>query len=167
MLYGAEERNCYVDNYDDSKGPSGHVMRPQPFQMAEAASPAVRFREVLWLMSCSLPLSGVIRTEGLRAPRFTPTAPERTRYSWRRLALKGPFQESSCHTDPPGLHPHKTTRERAEHEAGGRRRPAGQKRQKLHQDDSSRSTWPAGEAVFRPHRRTLPPLGGQGLSSVA
>src|SRR5690606_11004117 len=38
------ERDCYIDSYGRARGTSGDVMRPQPYNIAESASPERRFR---------------------------------------------------------------------------------------------------------------------------
>ena len=54
-----QERNCYLDQHGQ------YLMTPVPSHVARAASPEMRFREVLWEMGWAMPLSGVIRREAL------------------------------------------------------------------------------------------------------
>jgi glycosyltransferase involved in cell wall biosynthesis len=115
-------RNCYVDSYGDFKGTSGDVMRPQPFRIAESASPAARFREVLWLMGWSLPLSGVIRKEALLATALYANYSGADKVLLAELALKGRFHEIGDELFAKRIHRgcthYKSTRERAKHETG-------------------------------------------------
>jgi glycosyltransferase involved in cell wall biosynthesis len=116
-------RNCYVDSYGDFKGTSGDVMRPQPLHIAEAASPTTRFREVLWLMGWSLPLSGVIRRQALLATPLYANYSGADKVLLAELALKGRFHEIGDELFAKRIHRgcthYKTMRERAQHESGG------------------------------------------------
>jgi glycosyltransferase involved in cell wall biosynthesis len=116
-------RNCYIDSYGDFKGTSGDVMRPQPLHIAEAPSPAARFREVLWLMGWSLPLSGVIRRQALLATPLYANYSGADKVLLAELALKGRFYEIGDELFAKRIHRgcthYKTTRERAQHESGG------------------------------------------------
>jgi glycosyltransferase involved in cell wall biosynthesis len=120
------ERNCYIDSYGDFKGTSGDVMRPQPFHIGEATSPEMRFREVLWLMGWSLPLSGVIRRDALLATGLYASYSGADKVLLAELVLKGRFHEVEEELFAKRIHRgcthYKTTRERAQHEA---KEPAG------------------------------------------
>jgi glycosyltransferase involved in cell wall biosynthesis len=119
------ERDCYIDSYGRSRGTSGDVMRPQPYHIGEAASPEVRFREVLWVMGWSLPLSGVIRTDALRRTSLYGNYSGADKVLLAELALQGRFHEVSEELFAKRIHQgcthFKTTRERAEHESRGPR----------------------------------------------
>jgi glycosyltransferase involved in cell wall biosynthesis len=114
------EQNCYIDSYGDVRGTSGDVMRPQPFHIGEAASPEMRFREVLWEMGWSLPLSGVIRSEALRATALYGNYSGADKVLLAELALRGRFHEIGEELFAKRIHRdcthYKSTRERAEHE---------------------------------------------------
>ncbi len=86
-------QNCYIDSYGGTRGTSGDVMRPQPFHIAEAASPAVRFRDVIWQMGWSLPLSGVIRRDALLATGLYHNYSGADKVLLAELALQGRFHE--------------------------------------------------------------------------
>ena len=117
------ERQCYVGSYGDFEGTSGDVMRPQPLHIAEAVSPATRFREVLWQMGWSLPLSGVIRKEALLATPLYANYSGADKILLAELALKGRFHEIGDELFAKRIHRgcthYMSTRERAQHEAGG------------------------------------------------
>jgi glycosyltransferase involved in cell wall biosynthesis len=145
-------RKRYVDSYGDFKGTSGDIMRPQPFRIAEADSPAERFREVLWLMGWSLPLSGVIRKEALLTTALYANYSGADKVLLAELALKGRFHEIGDELFAKRIHRgcthYKSTRERAEtRKRGGNRHSAGQNDPRLYQDDlrsrSQHSTTPA------------------------
>ena len=115
------ERNCYIDSYGGDRGTSGDVMRPQPWHIGEAASPALRFRDVIWLMGWSLPLSGVIRAEALRATALYATYSGADKVLLAELALKGRFHEIGDELFAKRMHRdcthYKSTRERAAYES--------------------------------------------------
>ena len=115
------ERNCYIGSYGDVRGASGDFMRPQPFHVAEAADPVVRFRDVLWVMGWSLPLCGVIRSEALRATPLYGSYSGADKVLLAELALQGPFHEIGEELFAKRMHRgcthYKDTRERAEHES--------------------------------------------------
>jgi glycosyltransferase involved in cell wall biosynthesis len=117
------ERNCYIDSYGDFRGTSGDVMRPQPLHIGEAASPAKRFREVLWLMGWSLPLCGVIRTAALRRTALYRSYSGADKVLLAELVLQGRFHELGDELFAKRMHRecthYMTTRERAEHETNG------------------------------------------------
>jgi glycosyltransferase involved in cell wall biosynthesis len=117
------ERDCYVDSYGNVRGTSGDVMRPQAAHIAEAASPEVRFREVLWLMGWSLPMSGVVRSEALLRTSLYRNYSGADKVLLAELALQGRFHEIGEELFAKRMHEgcthYKTTRERAEHETGG------------------------------------------------
>jgi glycosyltransferase involved in cell wall biosynthesis len=119
------ERNCYIDSYGDSRGVSGDVMRPQPAHIAEAASPELRFREVLWIMGWALPLNGVIRRNALVRTSLYGNYAGADKVLLAELALQGRFHEIGEELFAKRMHRggfhYKTTRERAEHESKGRR----------------------------------------------
>jgi glycosyltransferase involved in cell wall biosynthesis len=116
-----QERDCYIDSYGDVQGASGDVMRPQPSHIGEAARPERRFREVLWLMGWSLPLSGVIRREALLRTSLYGTYSGADKVLLAQLALQGRFHEVDEELFAKRIHRgcthYKTTRERAEHES--------------------------------------------------
>jgi glycosyltransferase involved in cell wall biosynthesis len=116
-------RDCYIDSYGNVRGTSGDVMRPQAAHIAEAASPEVRFREVLWLMGWSLPMSGVIRREALLRTSLYRNYSGADKVLLAELALQGRFYEIGEELFAKRMHQgcthYKTTRERAEHEAKG------------------------------------------------
>jgi glycosyltransferase involved in cell wall biosynthesis len=114
------KRAGYVDRYGHLKGTSGYVMRPKPSHIGQSANPETRFREVLWCMDWSLPLSGVIRKKALlRTSRYG-------KYSGvdkallAELALQGRFHEVDQELFAKRIHHgcthHKNTRARAQHE---------------------------------------------------
>jgi glycosyltransferase involved in cell wall biosynthesis len=119
------ERNCYVDSYGRSQGTSGDVVRPQPYHVAESARPEVRLRDVLWVMGWALPLSGVIRSEALLRTSGHGNYYGADKVLLAELALQGRFYEVNEELFAKRLHQgcthYKTSRERAEHEAGGPR----------------------------------------------
>jgi hypothetical protein len=100
-------------------------MRPQRPHIAEAVSPETRFREVLWLMGWSLPLSGVIRREALLRTSLYGSYSGADKVLLAELALKGRFHEIDEELFAKRMHRgcthYKTTRERAEHECKGAR----------------------------------------------
>jgi glycosyltransferase involved in cell wall biosynthesis len=109
------ERDCYIDRYGDL------VMTRQPPDIGEAASAAVRFRDVLWHMGWCLPLSGVIRSEALRSTSLYADYFGADKVLLAELALRGRFHEVGEELFAKRVHPgcthYKTTRERAEHES--------------------------------------------------
>jgi glycosyltransferase involved in cell wall biosynthesis len=114
-----QERNCYVDSHGDI------VMSLPPFQIAGAASPERRFRDVLWLMGWCLPLSGVIRTEALLRTSLYCDYYGADKVLLAELALQGRFQQVGEELFAKRIHRncthYKTTREKAEHESRGMR----------------------------------------------
>jgi glycosyltransferase involved in cell wall biosynthesis len=125
LLRFDRERDCYVDSYGQAKGTSGDVMRPQPSHIGESASPEMRFREVLWLMGWSLPLSGVIRREALLRTALYGNYSGADKVLLAELALQGRFHEVDQDLFAKRIHQgcthYKTARERAEHESAGSR----------------------------------------------
>ena len=108
------ERNCYIDSYGD------FLMTPVPPHVAEAVSPEKRFRDVLWEMGWSLPLSGVIRKGPLLRTSLYHSYYGADKVLLAELALKGRFHQVredlfAKRVHHGGTH-YKTTRERAEHE---------------------------------------------------
>jgi glycosyltransferase involved in cell wall biosynthesis len=124
-LFFDPERDRYIDSYGNSRGVSGDVMRPQPPHIAEAASPEIRFREVLWQMGWSLPLSGVIRREALLRTSLYHSYSGADKVLLAELALQGRFHELDEELFAKRIHRgcthYKSTRERAEHECNGSR----------------------------------------------
>jgi hypothetical protein len=121
LLLFDRKRAGYVDRYGHVKGTSGAVMRPQSSHIGQSASPETRFREVLWCMGWSLPLSGVIRKKALlRTSRYG-------KYSGAdkallaELALQGRFHEVDQELSARRIHHsctrYKTPRVRAPHES--------------------------------------------------
>jgi glycosyltransferase involved in cell wall biosynthesis len=122
LLYD-RERDCYLDSYGNVRGTSGDVMKPQARHIGEAASPELRFREVLWLMGWSLPLSGVIRRAALLRTSLYGNYSGADKVLLAELALQGRFHELGEELFAKRMHQgcthYKTTRERAEHETKG------------------------------------------------
>jgi hypothetical protein len=116
-----EEQDCYVDSYGNARGASGDVMRAQPYHVGEAACPERRFREVLWVMGWSLPLSGVIRRQALLRTSLYGNYSGADKVLLAELALLGRFHEVGEELFAKRIHRgcthHKTPRERAEHES--------------------------------------------------
>ena len=114
------ERDCYIGHHGDTEGACGDVMRPQPSRIGEAHLPELRFREVLWLMGWSLPLSGVIRWEALRRSSLYRGYSGADKVLLAELALQGRFHEVQKPLFAKRMHcgctHYKTARERAEHE---------------------------------------------------
>ena len=116
-------RDCYVDSYGNSRGTSGDVMRPQAARIGEAASAELRFRQVLWLMGWSLPMSGVVRTQALAKTSLYRKYSGADKVLLAELALQGRFHEIGEELFAKRMHQgcthYKTTRERAQHEGSG------------------------------------------------
>lgn len=116
-----QERDCYIDSYGNDRGASGDVMRRQPSQIGESARPERRFRDVLWRMGWSLPLSGVIRSEALRRTSLYQIYSGADKVLLAEIALQGRFHEVGEELFAKRMHQgcthYKTTRERAEHES--------------------------------------------------
>jgi hypothetical protein len=112
-------QNCYLDHH-------GHyLMTPVPPHTARAASPEMRFREVLWEMGWALPLSGVIRSETLLRTSGYGNYFGADKVLVAELALLGRFHyvdeelfAKRVHSDCTAF---KTTKERAKHECKGPR----------------------------------------------
>jgi glycosyltransferase involved in cell wall biosynthesis len=119
------KRDCYIDSYGSARGVSGDVMRPQPPHIGEATKPERRFREVLWLMGWSLPLSGVIRRAALLRTSLYANYSGADKVLLAELALQGRFHEVDEELFAKRIHQgctyYKSTSERAEHESTGRR----------------------------------------------
>jgi glycosyltransferase involved in cell wall biosynthesis len=117
------ERNCYIGSYGDVQGASGDVIRPQPLRVAEAASPASRFRDVLWRMGAAWPLSGVIRSEALRRTALYGLYSGADKVLLAELALLGRFHEIGEELFAKRMHRgcshYMSTKERAIHEVKG------------------------------------------------
>lgn len=115
-----ERENCYLDSHGGRRGACGDVMRPQPARIAEADSPEARFRDVLWRMGWSLPLSGVIRAGALRGTALYGLYSGADKVLLAELALQGRFHEVGEPLFDKRIHDGCThfmsTRERAEHE---------------------------------------------------
>ncbi|MDX6750223.1 glycosyltransferase [Geminicoccaceae bacterium 1502E] len=115
-----EAHNCYLDSHGGRRGTSGDVMRPQPLQIGEAHAPEARFRDVLWRMGWSLPLSGVIRTSALLKTSLYGVYSGADKVLLAELALQGRFHEVREQLFAKRIHQECThymsTRERAEHE---------------------------------------------------
>lgn len=116
-LFFDRARNCYLDSYGD------FLMTPVPPQIGMAASPEMRFRDVLWPMGWCLPLSGIIRKDMLLRTSLYRSYYGADKVLLAELALEGRFFQvgeelfaKRVHRD--GTH-YKSTRERAEHEAKG------------------------------------------------
>lgn len=124
-LHFDPERDCYIDSNGRSRGTSGDVMRPQPYNVAESTSPERRFRDVLWVMGWSLPLSGVIRRDALLKTALYGNYSGADKVLLAELALQGRFHEVRDELFAKRIHQgcthYKTTRERAEHEIRGPR----------------------------------------------
>jgi hypothetical protein len=122
-LFFDQEQNCYVDSYGEFRGTSGDVMQPQPPHIAESASPARRFRDVLWRMGWALPLSGVIRREALLRASPYGNYSGSDKVLLAELALQGRFHEVGEELFAKRIHRgcthYKSTRERAKHESTG------------------------------------------------
>ncbi|MGH6943989.1 MAG: glycosyltransferase family 2 protein, partial [Geminicoccaceae bacterium] len=116
-----QERNCYIDSHGESRGTSGDVMRPQRPHIAEAVSPEVRFREVLWLMGWALPMSGIIRRDALLKTALYRNYSGADKVLLAELALQGRFHEVGEELFAKRIHQgctlYKSTCERAEHES--------------------------------------------------
>jgi hypothetical protein len=113
-LFFDRERNCYLDSYGD------FLMRPVPVHIGTSGSPEMRFREVLWPMGWSLPLSGVIRKETLLKTALYRNYYGADKVLLAELALQGRFHQVreelfNKRVHRGGTH-YKTTRERARHE---------------------------------------------------
>jgi glycosyltransferase involved in cell wall biosynthesis len=110
-----QERNCYLDSAGE------FLMTPPPSYIGGAASPEVRFREVLWPMGWSLPLSGVIRRDALLRTSLYCNYYGADKVLLAELALLGRFHQIPEEFFAKRIHQgdthHKTTRERAEHES--------------------------------------------------
>lgn len=111
-----QERNRYIDSYGDV------LMSPPPPYIGAAATPEKRFREVLWPMGWSLPLCGVIRRAELLETSLYRNYYGADKVLLAELALQGRFHQVpeelfAKRVHRGGTH-YKTTRERAEHEAG-------------------------------------------------
>jgi glycosyltransferase involved in cell wall biosynthesis len=88
-----QDRGCYVGSHGDTEGASGDVMRLQPRRIGEARRPERRFREVLWVMGWSLPLSGVVRREALLRTSLYGSYSGADKVLLAELALQGRFHE--------------------------------------------------------------------------
>jgi glycosyltransferase involved in cell wall biosynthesis len=113
------ERNCYLDQHGQ------FLMAPVPSHIGRAASPEMRFREVLWEMGWAIPLSGVIRSEALRRTSGYGNYFGADKVLLAELALLGRFQHvdgdlfaKRVHSDCTAF---KTTKEKAKHECKGPR----------------------------------------------
>jgi glycosyltransferase involved in cell wall biosynthesis len=139
------ERNCYLDSYGD------FLMKPVPSFIGESASPERRFRDVLWPMGWSLPLSGVIRTETLLRTSLYRDYYGADKVLLAELALQGRFLQVreelfAKRVHRGGTH-YKSTRERAKHESKG---PSGMPPQARMLRDYIKMTWAAD---MRSHQR--------------
>jgi hypothetical protein len=125
LLLFDRKRAGYVDRYGHLKGTSGALMRPQPSHIGQSANPETRFREVLWCMGWSLPLSGVIRKKALLGTSRYGKYPGVDRALLAELALQGRFhevdQELFARRVHCGCSRYKTPRVRAPHESTGSR----------------------------------------------
>jgi glycosyltransferase involved in cell wall biosynthesis len=125
LLLFDRKQDCYIDSYGNVKGTSSDVMRPQPSHIGESANPEIRFREVLWLMGWSLPLSGVIRRKALLRTSLYGKYSGADKVLLAELALQGRFHEVDTELFAKRIHQgcthYKTTRERARHESTGSR----------------------------------------------
>lgn len=110
-----QERNCYLDRRGE------FLMRPPPSHIGTAASPEMRFREVLWPMGWCLPLSGVVRREALLRTSLYHNYYGADKVLLAELALQGRFYQVGEAFFAKRVHQgdthHKSTRERAEHES--------------------------------------------------
>jgi hypothetical protein len=93
LLLFDRKRACHVDRYGHLKGTSGDLMRPQPSHIGQSANPETRFREVLWCMGWSLPLSGVIRKKALLKTSHYGKYSGIDKVLLAELALQGRFHE--------------------------------------------------------------------------
>ena len=113
------ERNCYLDH--DGQ----YLMTPVPSHIGRAASPEMRFREVLWDMGWALPLSGVIRSEALLRTSGYGNYFGADKVILAELALLGRFHHVDEELFAKRVHPdctvYKTTKEKAKHECKGPR----------------------------------------------
>jgi glycosyltransferase involved in cell wall biosynthesis len=130
-----QQRDCYIDSYGDVQGTCGDVMRPQPFHIAEADRPEMRFRDVLWTMGWALPLSGVIRREALLRTALYGNYYGADKVLLAELALHGRFHQIGEELYAKRIHRgctnYKTTRERAEYQC---KEPSGIPQVKMLQD---------------------------------
>jgi glycosyltransferase involved in cell wall biosynthesis len=137
------ERDCYLDVYGD------FLNRPVPYHIGTAASPAKRFREVLWPMGWALPLSGVIRREALLGTSLYQNYYGADKVLLAELALLGRFHQVPEDLFAKRIHRgathYKTTRERAKHEAKG---PSGIP-QVLMVRDYIKMTWAADIGILQ------------------
>jgi hypothetical protein len=113
------ERNCYL-------GKDGqYLMTPVPSHIGRAASPEMRFREVLWEMGWAIPLSGVIRSEALLRTSGYGNYFGADKVILAELALLGRFHHVDKELFAKRVHPDctvfKTTKEKAKHECKGPR----------------------------------------------
>jgi glycosyltransferase involved in cell wall biosynthesis len=111
------ERHCFLDSYGDL------LMTPVPPHIGTAASPEMRFRDVLWPMGWCLPLSGVIRTDTLLRTSLYRSYYGADKVLLAELALQGGFFQVGEELFGKRVHRggthYKSTRERAEHESKG------------------------------------------------
>ena len=96
-------------------------MQPQPPHIAESASPARRFRDVLWEMGWALPLSGIVRRDALLRASLYGNYSGADKVLLAELALQGRFHEVGEELFAKRIHRgcthYKSPRERAEHES--------------------------------------------------
>ena len=113
------ERNCYLDEHGQ------YLMTPVPSHIARAASPEMRFREVLWEMGWAIPLSGVIRREALLRTSGYGNYFGADKVILAELALLGRFHHVDEELFAKRVHRNstvfKTTKEKAKHECKGPR----------------------------------------------
>jgi glycosyltransferase involved in cell wall biosynthesis len=113
------DRNCYLDHHGQ------YLMTPVPPYIARAASPEMRFREVLWEMGWALPLSGLIRREALLRTSGYGNYFGADKVILAELALLGSFHHIDEDLFAKRVHPDatvfKSTKEKAKHECKGPR----------------------------------------------
>ena len=114
------KRDCFIDSRGQSRGAGGEVIRPQPRRIAESPLALSRFRDVLWRMGWSMPLSGVIRSAALARTGLYRSYSGADKVLLAELALDGRFHEIGEELFAKRIHLgctlYKDTRARAEHE---------------------------------------------------
>ena len=112
-----QQRNCFIDSYGE------FLMTPVPPHIGTAASPELRFRDVLWPMGWCLPLSGVIRKDSLLGTSLYRSYYGADKVLLAELALQGRFFQVGENLFGKRVHRggthYKSTRERAHHESKG------------------------------------------------